>query len=256
MGGPRRRRSEPIEATRAVADAVLYEGYVLYPYRATSSKNVVRWQWGVLMPPDVVALDDSERVSNRTGLVIDGDMTKDDRTLRATVRFLQVQRRYVENAAGERVDRLEVGDATYLPWDEAVEQEVVVDVPLDRPSDLTHEVPGGSEVEELDGGRLVRRREPVAVGITTSAEQPVSPYPVSLVTFTVENRTATGEPGARGPHWLRRSLVACHILFEVEGAAFLSQLDPPEWAKGFVAACDNDGVFPVLGGPVDEAGTC
>ena len=44
-----------------MADAVLYEGYVLYPYRASSPKNQVRWQWGVLMPEDVVALDPSER---------------------------------------------------------------------------------------------------------------------------------------------------------------------------------------------------
>ena len=33
------------EAARAVADAVLYEGYVLYPYRASSRKNQVRFQW-------------------------------------------------------------------------------------------------------------------------------------------------------------------------------------------------------------------
>ena len=46
-------RVTPMEAARAVADAVLYEGYVLYPYRASSAKNQVRWQWGVLMPPDV-----------------------------------------------------------------------------------------------------------------------------------------------------------------------------------------------------------
>ena len=36
------------ETARAVADAVLYEGYVLYPYRASSRKNQVRFQWGVL----------------------------------------------------------------------------------------------------------------------------------------------------------------------------------------------------------------
>ena len=36
---------------RAVADAVLYEGYLLYPYRATSQKNQYRWQIGVLGPP-------------------------------------------------------------------------------------------------------------------------------------------------------------------------------------------------------------
>ena len=34
-----------------VADAVLFEGYLLYPYRASAAKNQVRWQFGVLMPP-------------------------------------------------------------------------------------------------------------------------------------------------------------------------------------------------------------
>ncbi|MGH9072785.1 MAG: hypothetical protein ACRDZQ_01495, partial [Acidimicrobiales bacterium] len=35
---------------RLVADAVLYEGYVLYPYRASAQKNQARWQFGVLAP--------------------------------------------------------------------------------------------------------------------------------------------------------------------------------------------------------------
>ncbi|MFE6993914.1 hypothetical protein ACFVFN_38175, partial [Streptomyces pharetrae] len=38
----------------AVADAVLYEGYLLYPYRRSSPKNRVRWQFGVLFPRDWV----------------------------------------------------------------------------------------------------------------------------------------------------------------------------------------------------------
>ena len=36
---------------RTIADAVLYEGYLLYPYRASSGKNQSRWQFGVLGPP-------------------------------------------------------------------------------------------------------------------------------------------------------------------------------------------------------------
>ena len=39
------------DRARAIADAVLYEGYLLYPYRATSSKNQSRWQFGVVGPP-------------------------------------------------------------------------------------------------------------------------------------------------------------------------------------------------------------
>ncbi|HEY3666375.1 MAG TPA: hypothetical protein VGL19_10260, partial [Polyangiaceae bacterium] len=33
-----------------VADAVLYEGYALYPYRASSLKNRVRWNFGGVYP--------------------------------------------------------------------------------------------------------------------------------------------------------------------------------------------------------------
>ena len=40
-----------VDVARQVADAVLYEGYLLYPYRASSSKNHARWQFGVLGPP-------------------------------------------------------------------------------------------------------------------------------------------------------------------------------------------------------------
>jgi len=38
------------ELARKVADAVLYEGYLLYPYRASAAKNQARWQFGVLLP--------------------------------------------------------------------------------------------------------------------------------------------------------------------------------------------------------------
>ena len=40
-------------STRAavqIADAVLYEGYVLYPYRASAPKNRLRWQVGLVAP--------------------------------------------------------------------------------------------------------------------------------------------------------------------------------------------------------------
>jgi len=241
-----------LDSARAVADAVLYEGYVLYPYRASSAKNQVRWQWGVLMPEDVVAADPSERASCRTDAVLDGR----DPSLRLTVRFLQVQQRYVETPGGERVDRLEVGDAAYVPWDEAREREVVLDVPLPAGLTTTVEVPGGTTTEDLPGGagRLVRVCEPVRVRVTVSAECPVSPYPVTLLSVRVANDTGPPEvPAADRPAWLRRALVACHVLLESPDASFVSQLEPPEWASGFVGECVHEGLFPVLAGPPGQA---
>ena len=43
--------ADRLARARKIADAVLYEGYLLYPYRATSDKNRTRWQFGVLGPP-------------------------------------------------------------------------------------------------------------------------------------------------------------------------------------------------------------
>src|SRR5436305_565006 len=37
-------------AVEKIADAVLYEGYILYPYRASSTKNRQRWNFGTLYP--------------------------------------------------------------------------------------------------------------------------------------------------------------------------------------------------------------
>jgi len=34
----------PMDIARQIADAVLYEGYLLYPYRASARKNQIRWQ--------------------------------------------------------------------------------------------------------------------------------------------------------------------------------------------------------------------
>ena len=84
---------------RRVADAVLYEGYILYPYRASAQKNRSRWQFGVLMPPGLTAADPSETSSMQAECVFEH---RGQPTVEVTVRFLQVQRRRT-GGAGPRV---------------------------------------------------------------------------------------------------------------------------------------------------------
>ena len=55
-----------LSLARTVADAVLYEGYLLYPYRSSARKNQVRWQFGVLGPPGAAA-DGAGRAVHRDG---------------------------------------------------------------------------------------------------------------------------------------------------------------------------------------------
>ena len=247
----------------AVADAVLYEGYVLYPYRASARKNQVRWQFGVLVPPGQLAHEPSERSAARTESVIDpGDAPR----LHIRVRCLQVQHRALEQNAGTGewfapVDELVVGDALWVPWDEAVEHEIDVPpisvFPLGEPLSFPFVLPGGKDIEDLSDesgtvGRAVRDRAPVSGIVHVTTGWAAGPGALVALGVTVENTTSWAQPGASRDEMVRHSLVAVHTLIAVEGGTFLSQLDPPEDAAEALAACHNEGTWPVL---IDEADT-
>ena len=164
--------SDRFASARAIADAVLYEGYVLYPYRASSRKNQMRWQFGVLVPPAFGEADSSERCSACTECLLEPEVAS---VLTVRVRCLQVQHRRLEAAAGlgefRRVPELHIDGARYVEWDEAVEQ--VVDLPpqhLGRPDGVSHIEAfgwkGGTDIEVLPArgavaGRILRQRETV-----------------------------------------------------------------------------------------------
>ncbi len=261
------------ETARAVADAVLYEGYVLYPYRASSRKNQVRFQWGVLTPRAYSETDGSERWSARTECLVDLDGRPGRAILRVRVRCLQTQRRRVEARLPGKgddsavtgfgpVDALEVDGTSHVGWDEAVEH--VVDLPpLVIPAggtaadELPFHLEGGSEtqpVHRADGtlaGRFVRVRIPIdgAVRIATTPEREGSPY--VKVTVTVENATPWSDDRSRRADVVAQSLVAVHTILAVDGATFISLLDPPDEAVEAARACRGDGTYSVLIGRDD-----
>src|SRR5690349_23999933 len=85
-------------SARAVADAVLYEGYLLYPYRRSSPKNRVRWQFGVLLPRNWVERDgpvvagvsgSADSWYQRTECLL--RVRRPDAALRVRVRYLQIR---------------------------------------------------------------------------------------------------------------------------------------------------------------------
>jgi hypothetical protein len=67
----------------------------------------------------------------------------------------------------------------------------------------------------------------------------------------IENRTMPQVPLRSRDDGLKYSLIAAHLLIGVAGATFLSMTDPPEWAAGEVAGCENIGTWPVLAGPAE-----
>jgi hypothetical protein len=246
------------ELARKVADAVLYEGYLLYPYRASAAKNQARWQFGVLMPRRWSEGGPDEPWATRTECLLEPEEAT---TVRVLVRFLHVQAKTVEVVDVEagtfrEVDTLPVDGSELVPWDEAAEQEVTVEAPLARllAGELVtpFERPGGRRVEPVHtaagrlAGRTVRRRCPVLGEVKLSAERLDGPYGLVRLRLGLENASAWHDPGADRAVALRRSLVAAHSLIGIDQGVFLSLLDPPEWAKPAAEACQNLHTWPVL----------
>jgi hypothetical protein len=70
---------------RKLADAVLYEGYMLWPYRPSALKNQRRWTFGCVFPPAWSALHPDDACLMRTQVLMESDPHDVD----VTVRFLQ-----------------------------------------------------------------------------------------------------------------------------------------------------------------------
>lgn len=237
------------ERARAIADAVLYEGYLLYPYRATSAKNQSRWQFGVLGPPGASDAGIGENDSLSAQFLVDGAGE-----LTLVVRFLQLQHRRAERDIGggtfEPVDELISGSQSWVTWDEAVERELsfgpfdLNDLP--RPLSLRVEAADGSDAESVDGGRLVRTRAAVNAELMVAAERVDDLFRVSMA---IRN---TGPEATDKDRAIATSLIGTHVIAEVVGGEFISLLEPPESAVEAVSRLHQHRCFPVLAGRPGE----
>jgi hypothetical protein len=88
--------SDPV---RAIADAVLYEGYLLWPYTPGALKNQRRWTFGGVFPAAHSRAHPDDASLMRTQCLLDGDPAD----VSVTVRFLHVIRRY--DGGEEAVER-------------------------------------------------------------------------------------------------------------------------------------------------------
>ncbi|MCG2622881.1 hypothetical protein LVY72_13325 [Arthrobacter sp. I2-34] len=252
---------------RAVADAVLYEGYLLYPYRASAVKNQARWQFGILGPPGAAAAGTGEDARMSADCLL---AAGPGAGVEVHLRFLQLQTRTVEQARGggfEPVDELTVGPSHWLSWDEAVEQEIVLGpFPLADLQDPERQglsvpvaVPGGRDTELLAGpggtvaGRLVRRRRAlsgeVRLHATAAGTGPAGPLLRLRVAAT---NTGAATAGGRTDA-IAASFIGTHLLLGLRDGDFLSLLEPPEAAAEVARACAQHRCWPVLAGPEGQS---
>jgi hypothetical protein len=252
-----------------IVKAVLYEGYMLYPYRPSAVKNRQRFNFGVVYPRAYSeAQGGTDAWTMQTECLVLGN-PRTQCTVR--VRFLRMVTRSVaklrepvndlsavNEAAIENVERLELNGNNFRPWQEAVEEVIEVTEfnlsalcaqPMQWPFRLSmkQEREAIRDEQALIVGMILREKGSVA-GMVELAAQRLQDG-VFKLTARIANisRFADSTPGTR-EEALARSLVSAHTILEVRAGEFISLVDPPDAHRDFAKACQNIGTWPVLVG--------
>jgi hypothetical protein len=264
-----------LDQVEKIAEAVLYEGYMLYPYRASAVKNQQRWNFGVLCPRAYSeAQNGSDAWMMQTECLL---QTIASTRLGVKIRFLQIVDRSIGKLTRpvrelthewepefEIVDKLDAGGQTYSSWQEAVEREVIVS-PL-HPADFLSRKPVLFEFSASRELEPIRDASGLIVGvflrewkeIAGSVEIGVKDCGEGLIKVTVRirNLTLSESPHCRSrADALMYSLVSVHTILVAEGGQFVSLLDPPQELQMLVGECSNVGTWPVLVGDAADPST-
>jgi hypothetical protein len=259
----------------AIAKAVLYEGYMLYPYRRSSVKNRQRFNFGVLYPePYSEVQTGSDAWRTQTECLVQGAVP----AIEVRVRFLKLVARTVRQQTEPACARSSSSsappgasvspqfDCISAPWQEAIECEETVPVHnlnafAVEPLRWNFVFPAKEETEFLRdaSGRLIRtieRRQESVYGFIEIKAARADDHLFKLQ-VRVENRTRLeGDPGETSrDSALMRSLVSAHTLLGVADGQFVSLLEPPEELKTLATSCENIGAWPVLVGAEGERDT-
>jgi hypothetical protein len=261
------------EGAEKIAAAILYEGYILYPYRPTAIKNRQRWNFGTLYPR---VYAEAQRPPEAFRLVAEClVMTDGEASLDVRVSFLQLMQQQPISSAS-------LTDPS-LAWDEAVERssehgglllkdmlaapiELGVQWETAGPStalrsgrdDNSFEGPSGgdstidlSSQPERSAVEGPAARQPLQIKVTIGAQ--VLQDKTYKLRLEVGNTTHLPRGAeAKREEALPLSLVSAHLLLGITGGEFVSLLDPGPAYREAAAACCNHGVFPVLVGEEPE----
>ncbi len=248
------------DLAKKVADAVLYEGYMLYPYRPSAIKNRQRWTFGILYPPAYNEVGQgTERAAMHSECLVMADA---DASVQIQLRFLHLLARQVARAVKDRFEAaasLMVDGRLSESWDAGVERAVEFEVALEaeRIRKLGFAFHGLNQSEGLYdssgqiAGSLTQTQREVSGTVTVEAHKLTER--IWKIAVDVCNTTDSPEgEDANRDEALLRSLLSAHTILTVSGGEFVSLLDPPEDLRELVSKCKNIGNFPVLAGNEGE----
>src|SRR5438105_6267993 len=255
-----------LEQVKEIANAVLYEGYLLYPYRQSALKNRTRWTFGAVYPREYSEANGGmEPWTMHTECLVGGQAG--DISLDVTVRFLHLLVRTVVQPELAKDDRLEANASEWSlasrlagePLQEGVEREVSVmglslrnllahpwRVTIEFPASRTVEYPANAAATEI-----IREQQALSGAFILAAEQVDTD--LFKLSIEIENTTLeTGSVTSRRDIVLLQSFVSTHTILQVRQGSFISLLEPPEEVQTCVKGCQNLRTWPVLVGDEGE----
>jgi hypothetical protein len=203
-----------------VADAILYEGYALYPYRPSNVKNRQRWTFGSLYPA-AFAPRTGDRSSFQARVLI---ASASDPVVEVNLRFLHLVE---EENAGKS-------------WQTGMEREVLAfnAAPVRRFTFPAWRQTGEGIVQrqhQVDG-QIEILCDAIGEGLRRLTLR------VTNVTDMLDSNDLSRDEASLN------ALVSAHAILRVTGGQFVSLTDPPEEFRAATERCDNQGVWPVLAG--------
>jgi hypothetical protein len=256
------------ELVDKIVNAVLYEGYILYPYRRCV-KNHTRWTFGCLAP---------NNQPMQTQFLVEGNRQTG---LEVEVRFLQLTDRQIARVRNspvrpadesnlEFVDALKIDGRIYQSWQEAVERRlpmtsISLDELLHHSQTLQFHFTASKEIEYLPASdaeitaALVRRQESLDITVKLSAEA-VAGDELFRITVQILNCSGSSEAASAAESDCAlssqtstlQSLASTHTILSVSAGQFVSLIDPPPPWQALTQTLRNEGTWPVLIGESGE----
>jgi hypothetical protein len=258
-----------------IARAVLYEGYILYPYRP-STKNRRRWTFGAICPRAYIEAQSASDVwMMQTQCIVAGSART---SIEIRLRFLHVISRTVGELIhpidempqdGEplfrTVEALEIDGRRLQTWQEAEERAVPAgDLQLDdlavSPRRHDFSFPARRELEPVRNGSgriaavLIREQQAVRGSIEIAAEPKTAD--TFVLTVRIANLTPVEDAAAiTRDEIMPRSFASAHTVLKAVDGEFVSMTDPPRELGQIADQCRNIGTWPVLVGDTGDRHT-
>lgn len=240
------------ELARKVADSVLYEGYMLYPYRPSAVKNRQRWCFGILYPPAFAeVISGTERSRMHSECLLQG---RADARIHIELRFLHLTLTQIFHRIDdglEAVPSLPIDGHLVESRDDAIARSVIFEFPL-HATRRQHQFnfPANNKEEPLcdSSGKVLGKTSYTQRGLQGVVLVVADEIRdgVWKITIDVDNQTPLAGRVDDRHTALPCSLLSTQTILDAAAPQFVSLLDPPSDLRQESTACCNIGNFPVL----------